>query len=402
MLCITYCIFAVNANLLELFRIQNQIKNSYNDIEKLQSLYKSKIKAAIQKERGGGLKDAKNQVYDELIKCREQNSAFEVLNKIYAEQISDLQRKKATDDVKMEQQDQQIQEGLETIISYTTIINEQSKQIELLQQDVKLKSEIIQQLETTSQDMSVRFKNLEDLTLHTRNETDANSCLPFGETSANTVHHIQVDKAEAFPVLCDSQLAGPGWTVVQRRIDGSVKFYRNWMDYKLGFGNFSGEFFIGLDKLHRMTASRPHELFVHLTNFNNDTSYALYDNIVVAGESEAYALQALGSYSGDAGDSMRDNEHQKFTTYDRDNDASDLNCAETCLGGWWYKKCGLRFVNKLTQKLLRARLLSVALLLFSAISTDNTRSKMSTTIAPSTASIGMSGRGRATLCSRCK
>lgn len=344
-LCVTFCIFAVNANLLEIFRIQNQIKNSYNDIEKLQSLYKSKIKAAILKENSGGFKDPKTRLNDDLIKCREQNSAFEVLNKIYSEQISDLQRKKAADDVKLEQKDQQIQEGLETIISYTTIINEQSKQIELLQEDVKVKSEIIQQLQTTSQDIAERFKNLEDLTSNRKSETDANSCLPFGQSSSDAVHSIKVDNAEAFPVLCDSRLAGPGWTVVQRRIDGSVKFYRNWLDYKEGFGNFSGEFFIGLDNLHRMTTSRPHELYVHLTDFNNDTSYALYDNIVVAGESEAYALQALGSYSGTAGDSMRDNEHQRFTTYDRDNDVSDLNCAETCLGAWWYRNCGLRFVN---------------------------------------------------------
>lgn len=384
---VAYGIFAVNANLLEIFRIQNQIKNSYNDIEKLQSLYKTKIKEAIMKENSAAKKDLKSQLNDELLKCREQNAAFEVLNKIYSEQISNLQGKEASDVLKMEQKEQQIQEGLETIISYTTIINEQSKQIELLQEDVKVKSElieqlditlkdkesiineqskqinllqediqvkseIIQQLETSSKDIGERFKNLEDLTSCSRLEIDANSCVPFAESpESDAIHPIKVDEAEAFPVLCDSRLAGPGWTVVQRRIDGSVKFFRNWLEYKEGFGNLSGEFFIGLDKLHRMTTSRPHEFYVHLTDFNNEIGYAHYDNIVVAGENEAYALRELGAYSGTAGDSMRDNEHQKFTTYDRDNDVSDRNCAETCLGGWWYKNCGQRFVNKLTQKL---------------------------------------------------
>ena len=28
-----------------------------------------------------------------------------------------------------------------------------------------------------------------------------------------------------------------------------------------------------------------------------------------------------------------------FSTYDRDNDASNGNCAENCQGAWWYKSC---------------------------------------------------------------
>ena len=66
------------------------------------------------------------------------------------------------------------------------------------------------------------------------------------------VYTIKPDNLSAFDVFCDQTTAGGGWTVFQKRINGSVDFYLNWSDYKVGFGNLSGELWLGNEKIHRI------------------------------------------------------------------------------------------------------------------------------------------------------
>ena len=92
----------------------------------------------------------------------------------------------------------------------------------------------------------------------------------------------------------------PPTQVFQRRQDGSVDFYRNWESSRQGFGDLSGEFWLGNDNLHRLTAQGEYRLRVNLGDFNGNTAYAVYDTFRVAGASYDYRL-TVDNYSGTAG-----------------------------------------------------------------------------------------------------
>ena len=131
---------------------------------------------------------------------------------------------------------------------------------------------------------------------------------------------------------------GGGWTLFQRRQDGSVDFYRGWNDYKSGFGQLTGEFWLGNDKIHRLTAARPSSLRIDLEHWTGGRVHAKYDKFAIGDENALYRLQ-VGSYSGTARDSLTKHNlnNMPFSTKDRDNDnKSGGHCAQESNGTWWY------------------------------------------------------------------
>ena len=132
----------------------------------------------------------------------------------------------------------------------------------------------------------------------------------------------------------------------QRRQDGLVDFYRGWTDYKAGFGQLTSEFWLGNDKIHRLTASRPSSLRVELEDWNGGKAYAKYGKFNIGDEQAQYRLE-VGSYSGTARDSLsRHHNNMAFSTKDRDNDGWRNNCAVVYRkGAWWYSSCGYSNLN---------------------------------------------------------
>ncbi|XP_013415446.1 ryncolin-1-like [Lingula anatina] len=138
---------------------------------------------------------------------------------------------------------------------------------------------------------------------------------------------------------------GGGWTLFQKRMDGSVDFYRNWTSYKDGFGNLSSEHWLGNDKIHLLTEQDSYELRVDMEDADGIWAYAHYDNFAISSESANYQL-TVGTYSGTAGDSLALlHNGMEFTT--KDHGSNGGNCAITFKGAWWYGSCHLSNLNGL-------------------------------------------------------
>ena len=207
------------------------------------------------------------------------------------------------------------------------------------------------------------------------------SLLPTG--SATGVHEIQskvaskekiafqietVTKNEAY---CDMETDGGGWTVFQRRGDFEphVDFYHDWYRYKVGFGNLTGEFWWGTEKLSQLVNDgRQYELRINLEEFNGTKTHVVYQKFKLGSECENYALNVSHiNVTGDAGDCFHYvykeyknkypwisidrlppiDDNQPFSAHDRvssyliyqnkaENKTIKENCAERHGAGWWF------------------------------------------------------------------
>ncbi|XP_071820705.1 fibrinogen-like protein A isoform X1 [Apostichopus japonicus] len=158
---------------------------------------------------------------------------------------------------------------------------------------------------------------------------------------------------QPFAVFCN-MTEGGGWTVFQRRVNGSVDFYRNWTSYKEGFGELSHEFWLGNDKIYYLTNQGNCQLRIDLVSKYGAPYYANYDLFRINDESDKYRLSGVGKFSGTADapgnytgfQVLKYNLKVPFSTFDKDSDKyQDGNCAIKHHGAWWYKSCSRAHLN---------------------------------------------------------
>ena len=129
--------------------------------------------------------------------------------------------------------------------------------------------------------------------------------------------------------------------LIQRNVDGSNFFNRSWAEFKVGFNDTRGNYWLGNELLHQLTNQARYKLQCHVQARSNGIVYvAEYETFIVGSEATSYTLR-VSDYSGNAGDSMSYHNGMIFSTYDRDFNT----CALIDAGGFWYKKCYRAGVN---------------------------------------------------------
>ncbi|XP_039600275.1 angiopoietin-related protein 5 [Polypterus senegalus] len=178
------------------------------------------------------------------------------------------------------------------------------------------------------------------------------------------IYIIQPDGTDyPFEVFCEMDYMDGGWTVIQRRLDGNIDFKRGWSEYMDGFGDLSGEHWLGLRKLFHILNQKNTNFALHvaLESYDETSAYASYDNFWLEDENRFFKMH-LGRYAGSAGDAFRgyrqeDNQNSMpFSTFDIDNDGCAPFCTidgyavESCSNkhnktGWWFNQCGMANLN---------------------------------------------------------
>ena len=143
-----------------------------------------------------------------------------------------------------------------------------------------------------------------------------------------------------------------GWTLIQSRVDASVSFQRLWDDYVAGFGTVDGNYWMGLELMHRLTSAQPMSLQIEIEPYNIPPVTFNYQQFIIGDAASKYQLTISGysaSSTETGGDPFDFHNGSKFSTSDQDNDSYDGHCARNFGGGWWFSACYHVYLNGIYQ-----------------------------------------------------
>ena len=144
------------------------------------------------------------------------------------------------------------------------------------------------------------------------------------------MHVLTEVKMPPFPVYCS---AGQHIVVQRRSFPFDMSFNRTWDEYKNGFGDLNGEFWLGLEKLYRILNQPYVRYSVRIETWSESGNlwFEEFENFYIGDENEQYEIKSTGSH-GNLNFQSYFNYGGKFFTHDKDSNAKCgfLN------NGFWY------------------------------------------------------------------
>ncbi|XP_004542448.2 angiopoietin-related protein 4 [Maylandia zebra] len=316
------------------------------------------------KARAQGLEDREGQVLNVTAELRDKAEEMQQERRTMSERLSRLEEKvdgmlqgnggmsdmnagaKNSSDahniqLMLEAQNRRIDDLMERIRLQQDKLDKQNVRIRTLQ------SEIQQSRQKASQRSSKSEGGVaEQRDSPAETASDCHELFMRGETTSG-VYTIQPANSEPFEVFCEMTADG-GWTVIQRRQDGSVDFDLLWDAYEKGFGSLNGEFWLGLEKIYSIAKDGSYILNIKLSDWVDDLATVRLP-FQLGGQETKYSLQIQkGGTFSDLESSLATDTASglPFSTHDQDNDQkSDTNCAKHLSGGWWFSNCGRSNLN---------------------------------------------------------
>ena len=133
-----------------------------------------------------------------------------------------------------------------------------------------------------------------------------------------------------------------GWTVFRKSYTNTSTYHHTWYDYVYGFKVDGNDFWIGLEKLHWLTAARQlTQMRIDVTDLTNNTVKSThFDEFFVDSWERNYEphMRNFHESDGTANDS-----NDEEVSLGVDPSENELNSEDECelenVGGWWFKRC---------------------------------------------------------------
>ena len=191
--------------------------------------------------------------------------------------------------LQQEKQDQEIITSVQT--HQNTVTQMANLQSQALDQMVSVLQTQSQQLENISTSLTTMVTQLTTLNGCASTVKTPLDCSGISRTLTAGVYAIQPNESfDSFNVYCDMDTDEGGWTIFQRRFDGSIDFFLGWDDYEQGFCNVWGEYWLGLQQIHRLTSSGRWTLCIDMEDFDGNVKYAQYEDFQIGDVASFYKL----------------------------------------------------------------------------------------------------------------